>query len=337
MSKLDIPWKTLADMAPDGLFIIDADGQVQYANAAALALLDLTAPEDASAEDWLADLGDLGRHLLLKTIEEKGQVRLYLPDAEQRYLFFKAESLKGTVGTLCRVRRDHEVEASEIIAITAHELRIPMTSIMGYAKMMLTIGTESLSDMQKQFLETIDRNVKRLNGDLLMVQDMTRIDRDRVKLAFAPKSPLNVATQALEELETLVEEKGHRVTLDLSDTLPAVRADAERFRQILYILFDNALKYTPAGGEISVSGYVTDGMVQIDVTDNGLGILPDEQEKIFSKFFRGEDERVRDYPGLGLNLYIARGLARLQGGQLEFKSSAGEGSTFSLTLPAWEY
>jgi signal transduction histidine kinase len=337
MSKFDIPWKTLADMAPDGLFIIDADGQVQYANAAALALLDLTAPEDASAEDWLADLGDLGRHLLLKTIEEKGQVRLYLPDAEQRYLFFKAESLKGTVGTLCRVRRDHEVEASEIIAITAHELRIPMTSIMGYAKMMLTIGTESLSDMQKQFLETIDRNVKRLNGDLLMVQDMTRIDRDRVKLAFAPKSPLNVATQALEELETLVEEKGHRVTLDLSDTLPAVRADAERFRQILYILFDNALKYTPAGGEISVSGYVTDGMVQIDVTDNGLGILPDEQEKIFSKFFRGEDERVRDYPGLGLNLYIARGLARLQGGQLEFKSSAGEGSTFSLTLPAWEY
>lgn len=337
MSKLDIPWKTLADMAPDGLFIIDADGQVQYANAAALALLDLTAPEDASAEDWLADLGDLGRHLLLKTIEEKGQVRLYLPDAEQRYLFFKAESLKGTVGTLCRVRRDHEVEASEIIAITAHELRIPMTSIMGYAKMMLTIGTESLSDMQKQFLETIDRNVKRLNGDLLMVQDMTRIDRDRVKLAFAPKSPLNVATQALEELETLVEEKGHRVTLDLSDTLPAVRADAERFRQILYILLDNALKYTPAGGEISVSGYVTDGMVQIDVTDNGLGILPDEQEKIFSKFFRGEDERVRDYPGLGLNLYIARGLARLQGGQLEFKSSAGEGSTFSLTLPAWEY
>ena len=337
MSKFDIPWKTLADMAPDGLFIVDADGQVQYANAAALALLDLTAPEGASAGDWLADLGDMGRHLLLKTIEEKGHVRLYLPDAEQRYLFFKAESLKGTAGTLCRVRRDHEVEASEIIAITAHELRIPMTSIMGYAKMMLTIGAESLSDMQKQFLETIDRNVKRLNSDLLMVQDMTRIDRDRVKLAFAPKSPLNVTTQVLEELETLVEEKGHHVTLDLSDTLPAVRADAERFRQILYILLDNALKYTPAGGEISVSGYVTDGMVQIDVTDNGLGILPDEQEKIFSKFFRGEDERVRDYPGLGLNLYIARGLARLQGGQLEFKSSTDEGSTFSLTLPAWEH
>jgi signal transduction histidine kinase len=234
------------------------------------------------------------------------------------------------------VRRDYEVEASEVVAITAHELRIPMTSIMGYAKMMMTIGAESLSDMQKQFLETIDRNVKRLNSDLLMVQDMTRVDRDRVKLAFAPKAPSNVATEVLEDLATLIEEKGHQVTLDLPNELPAVRADAERFRQILHILLDNALKYTPEGGEICINGHVTDGMVQIDVTDDGLGILPDEQEKIFTKFFRGEDERIRDYPGLGLNLYIARGLARLQGGQLWFKSRAGKGSTFSFTLPAWE-
>ncbi len=336
MSKFEIPWQKLIDTAPDGLFIVDADGQVQYANAAALALLDLPAPEGVAAGDWLADLGDLGRHLLLKTIREKGHVRLYLPDAEYRYLFFKAESLSDMQGTLCRVRRDHQVEASEIIAITAHELRIPMTSIMGYAKMMMTIGAESLSDMQKQFLDTIDRNVKRLNSDLLMVQDMTRIDRNRVKLSFAPKAPLNVATEVLEDLETLAEEKGHHVTLDFSNELPAVRADAERFRQILHILLDNALKYTPQGGEISVSGHVTDGMVQIDVTDNGLGILPAEQEKIFTKFFRGEDERIRDYPGLGLNLYIARGLTRLQGGELEFKSSAGKGSTFSFTLPIWE-
>jgi two-component system phosphate regulon sensor histidine kinase PhoR len=318
------------------LFILDAGSTVQYANAAALALLGLPAPDGAPVAAWLADLGVLRSHLLLKTIKERSQARLYMPGAKYEHLFFKAEPLASEDGTLCRVRCDYEAEASEIIAILVHELRIPMTSIMGYAKMMLTIGAESLSDMQRQFLDTIDRNVKRLDSDLLAVQDMTRVDRAMVKLAPTPQFPANVAALALEELQPLVEEKGHHVTLDLPGDLLAVHADAERFEQIIHILLDNALKYTPTGGQISLRGHIADGLVQIDVVDNGVGIPAAEQEKIFQKFFRGEDERVRAYPGLGLNLYIARGLARLQGGQLWFESTGEQGSTFSLTLPVWQ-
>lgn len=336
MSKFDIPWQQLIDTAPDGVFVLDADGVVQYANAVAPALLELPAPNGALVADWLAELGDLGRYLLLKTIEEQSQVRLYLPDAEYQHLLFEAEPLVGTDGTLCRVRRDHEVEASEVIALTVHELRLPMTSIMGYAKMMMTVGAESLSDMQRQFLETIDRNVKRLNSDLLAVQDMTYVDRARVKLTTGPHSAAGIAALILDEFEALIEEKGHQVTFNMPSDLSSVAVDADRLRQIFRILLDNAFKYTPAGGQITLRGRVTAGLVQVDIADNGLGIPAAEQEKIFTKFFRGEDENIRDYPGLGLNLYIARGLTELQGGRLWFESTEGQGSTFSFTLPVAE-
>ncbi len=343
MSKFEISWQALIDASLDGLFVLDVDEKIQYANAAALTLLGLPAPHGALALEWLDELGDMGRHLLHKTIQERGQVRLYLPDAECKNLLFQAEALpggegtlSGEEGTLCHVRRDHPVEAAETLAHIVHELRLPLTSLMGYAKMLMTIGAESLNDLQRQFLETIDRNVKRLESNLMCIHDMTRVDRGIVKLSSGSRAPAIAAEQALKELESLVEEKGHQVALEIAEDLPNVKTDAERFKQILHILLDNALKYTPKGGKISLQGRVSDGMVQIDVVDNGRGLSEAEQGQVFEKFFRGESELVRDYPGLGLNLYIARGLAELQGGQLWFESTEGQGSTFSFTLPVWE-
>jgi signal transduction histidine kinase len=162
---------------------------------------------------------------------------------------------------------------------------------------------------------------------------MTRIDRAKLRLILTPQSVAKIAGQVLEKLRPLVEAKDHQVTLDLADDLLRVNADAERLEQILHILLDNAFKYTPDGGQIWLRGRATDGLVQIDVTDNGIGIPHAEQARIFSKFFRGEDARIREYTGLGLSLYIARGLTQLQGGRLWFESTPGQGSTFSFTLP----
>jgi len=193
-----------------------------------------------------------------------------------------------------------------------------------------------LNDMQRQFLETIDRNVKRLDSNLLCIHDMTRVDRGIVKLSPGPRAPAIAAEQVLKRFEELIEEKGHQVVLEIPEDLPNVKTDAERFKQILHILLDNAIKYTPKGGKINLQGHASDGMVQIDVVDNGLGLSEAEQEQVFEKFFRSEAELVREYSGLGLNLYIARGLAELQGGRLWFESVQGQGSTFSFALPVWE-
>jgi signal transduction histidine kinase len=335
MSEFNIPWQALVEMTPDGLFVLDTDGAAQYANTAALNLLGRPAPKGAPVAAWLAGLNELDE--LLEAIEKRGQARLYLPSAKHKHLLFEATPLGGTDGTLCHIRRDYEVEASDIIGFTAHELRKPMTSIMGYPKLMLTVGGDTLNEMQRQFLEVIERNVQRLERDLAAVLDMSRVDQGRVQLDFFPQSPAKAIAQVLKALQPLVEEKGHHVTLDLPDDLPAVRADAMRFQQILRILLDNALKYTSQGGEVSVRGHAADDLVQIDVADNGLGIPPAEQEKIFTRFFRGEDERICEaYTGLGLGLYIAQRLVELQGGRLWFESTEGQGSTFSFALPVFE-
>ncbi len=333
MSKADTPWQMLIDTAPDGLCLLDADSTVQYANPAALALLGLPAPNGATAAAWLAGLGDQNRDLLLKTLEAGGELRLHLPRGEQPHLVFEATPLPGGKGTLGRVRRDYEVEAADVIALMVHDLRKPMTAIMGYAKMLLTLGAESLSDTQRQFLDTINRNVERLDGNLSALQDMARIDRAKIKLTPTFQSLAEVAARVLDRLMPLVEGQGHRVTLDFPRDLPYVHADAERLEQILYILLDNALKYTPPNGQVKVQGRAVDAGVRIDVADSGIGIPEAEQEKLFSKFFRGEHELVNEYSGLGLNLYIARGLVRFHGGQLWFESTPGQGSTFSFTLP----
>jgi signal transduction histidine kinase len=335
MSEFNIPWQTLVETAPGGLLVLDASSAVQYANAAALDLLGLPAPEGAPVAAWLAGLKELDE--VLEAIVERGQARLYLPAAKHKHLLFEAAPLGDTGDILCHIRRDYEVEASDIIGFTAHELRKPMTSIMGYPKLMMTVGGDTLNEMQRQFLEVIERNVQRLERDLAAVLDMSRVDQGRIQLDFFPQPPVKAVAQVLKTLQPLVEEKEHRVTLDLPDDLPAVRADAMRFQQILRILLDNALKYTSQGGEICVRGHATDGLVQIDVADNGLGIPPAEQEKVFTRFFRGEDERVCEaYTGLGLGLYIARGLVALQRGQIWFESTEGQGSTFSFTLPVFE-
>lgn len=336
MPELNIPWQELIDAAPDGVLLVDGSDRIRYANDATLKLLGLPEPDGEPITDWLAGLGEEHQQLLLRAIEASGQVTLFLPDTEHRYLLFEAEPLDAADGKVCRVRRDYEAAASEDIAIVVHDLRLPMTSIMGYTKMLTTVDTESLTDTQRLFLNTIHRNVKRLNRDLSAVQDMARIDRDKIRLTPTSQNSAEIAKMVLGELHPLVQQKTHGVTLEFPDDLPPVEADAEHFRQILHILLENALKYTPPNGQIKLVGRAVDHMVQIDVADNGLGIPIDEQSRIFSKFFRGEAEQIREYPGLGLSLYIAQGLAKLQRGQLWFRSTPGQGSTFSLTLPAYE-
>jgi signal transduction histidine kinase len=331
--EIDIPWKTLIETAPDGLCVLDAEGAVRYANPAALELFGLSSPNGMPAAEWLAGLDDITPDQLAEMIEKGGQARVKQLERAYKHLLLKAESLDELGGTLLRVLRDYDAEAAQTTALLVHDLRLPLTSIMGYSKMLLTVNAESLDDMQRQFLNTIERNVRRLERNLSAAHDMTRIDRGQITLTFAAQSLSQIAVQILEELQPLVSEKRHQISVELPEDLPPARADAGRLKQIIHIVLDNAVKYTPPGGEIHLRGHCAGGFVQIDVQDNGLGISPVEQQQVFSKFFRGEDERVREHHGLGLNLYIARALTHLQGGRLWFESQLGGGSTFSFELP----
>jgi signal transduction histidine kinase len=340
MSESEIPWKQLIDSAPGGVCVLDSDGIVRYANAAALALLRLPVPQDTPAADWFAPLDQVHRDRILSVIEKGGQVRLTLPRAEHPHLNLEARAVgpieAASHSTILRVARDFEVEAADTIAVMVHELRLPMTSILGYAKMLLAVDAAGLSDTQRQFLETINRNVERLNRDLSAVQTMTRLDRGKINLSRSRQHPHKVAARALTELQPLIQEKGHHVTFAFPDDLPAVAADAGHLEQVILILLDNAVKYTPPEGQIKFDARRTGNHVQIDIVDNGIGIPPADRGQIFSRFFRGDAEQIRQYTGLGLNLYIARRFTELQGGKLWFDSTPGRGSTFSLKLPIYQ-
>ena len=157
-------------------------------------------------------------------------------------------------------------------------------------------------------------------------------------LSMHPMDLKEVVKEVIDEImnRSKKENKQIEVSLDIDKSLPQVVADPERIRQILGNLVDNAYNYTPARGKITVAMHKTDGKVQVDVKDTGIGISDDQRERVFERFYRGEDPMVIATPGTGLGLSIAKQLVEMHHGNIWINSTgvAGQGSTFSFTLPA---
>jgi signal transduction histidine kinase len=206
---------------------------------------------------------------------------------------------------------------------------------MGYLDLMLqpSIGGE-LSEEQGFFLRTIKQHVDTISGLLNNVLVLASIEAGTLRTD--PQSlPLpRLVDEVLTPLRRGIEEKGLAVVVDLPEALPPVFADQEQMRIALAKLLDNALRYTEAGS-ITVLAHATDHHVQLDVSDTGPGIPPEDQQRLFTRFNRGGEQRglaVRER-GAGLGLAIARQLIERQGGTIWVQSNVGQGSTFSFTLP----
>ncbi len=227
---------------------------------------------------------------------------------------------------------------TEFMSIASHELKIPMTSIKGYAKL-LTLGAGGeLNERQRDFLNIISANVDRMDrlvGDLL---DVSRIEAGRLRLEMGPVDLRAVIETVVKSVETQIEAKKLSLRVEIPETLPPVWGDHGRLIQVVTNLVSNAYKYTPDGGRIRI---VADGLgassssdrLTVSVSDTGLGISPEDQQKIFTKFFRADDPYVRDVPGTGLGLSITKSLIEMHGGEIWFRSEPGKGTTFTFTLP----
>jgi signal transduction histidine kinase len=227
---------------------------------------------------------------------------------------------------------------SEFVTNVSHELRTPMTSIKGYADILLMGAAGSLTEDQSRFLEVIKNNADRLSilvNDLL---DISRIESGQVQLVLRPIQTGEVITMVLDTLRGRIDEENKPMTLeaDVPADLPPVEADRERLTQILMNLADNAFNYSQAGGAITLRARVDPAHSEmlIEVSDSGIGIAPEDQGRLFDRFYRGEDELVLATAGTGLGLPIAQQLAEMHGGRLWLAhSELGQGSTFALTLP----
>ena len=246
----------------------------------------------------------------------------------------------GTVSIFRDISREVEVDRlkSEFVATVSHELRTPMTSIKGFVDLLLMNVSGELDEEQRRFLEIIRSNTFRLEilvNDLL---NISHLESGKAKLSFQSLDVHQLLNEMREHVEhrSQEEDKEMGFQIEAPQILPKLRGDLERVRQILANLVENSFNFTPAGGMIRMRARHVGDQIEIDVIDNGMGISLPEQERIFERFFRGEQSLLLGISGTGLGLSIVLNLVEMHGGRIWVTSDgiAGKGSTFTVSLPA---
>ncbi len=222
---------------------------------------------------------------------------------------------------------------SQFVSLVAHELRVPMTSIKGYADLMSKGLAGPLNDQQKNFMDVILRNLDRMSVLIRDLSDINHIESGKMKFEMAPFDLQLVVKDVVGSLREAMEARQQVYEMHLTPALPEVYADRTRMGQVLTNLVSNAHKYTPDRGRITVHVSQQNGYARVEVADTGIGIREEEQKKLFSQFFRSDDSAVRAQSGWGLGLSIVKMMVEAQGGQISFSSAYGQGSTFSFTVP----
>ncbi|MBN1370975.1 MAG: GAF domain-containing protein [Anaerolineaceae bacterium] len=255
-------------------------------------------------------------------------------------VFYRSQFL-GTVSIFRDITHQVQVDRlkSEFVANVSHELRTPMTSIKGYVEIMLMGAAGQITDQQKHFLGIVKSNTERLGVLVNDLLDISRIESGRVTLNLQSLNLRELAEDVILDLERRAREENKGMTFKLECPVepPVVMGDMERIRQVLGNLVSNGYNYSPAGSLVRVRITDEGEYLQVDVIDNGIGIGAEERERIFERFYRGEDPLVLASAGTGLGLSIARTIVNMHNGRIWFNSNGvrGEGSTFSFTLPVY--
>ena len=217
---------------------------------------------------------------------------------------------------------------ADFVSLVSHELRSPMAAVIGSARTLQQRWRELGTDQRDAFLAVIADETTRLSGLVADVLDTSRIEAGTFGYSFSDVDLTQVVRDSAAAAELAQDEV--RLAFELPATLPRVRGDAERLRQLIDNLISNAVKYSDSGGEVSVRAQVDDGHVVVRVEDSGPGIAAEHQAQIFDKFGRTGGTAK---PGTGLGLFLARSFAEAHGGSLTVDSRPGEGATFILKLP----
>lgn len=223
-----------------------------------------------------------------------------------------------------------EAMRRQLIGDVAHELRTPLTTIKGSMEGLIDGVIEAGPEAYHQVYLEADR-LQRLVGDL---QELSRAEAGELSLEVKAVTPEELVLAAVDRMALQFEDKGVRLDSRVTGKLPLVRADPDRLGQVLMNLLGNALQFTPAGGNVSLSVKSEDGQVRFSVSDSGVGIAPEHLPHVFDRFYRVDKSRSRASGGSGIGLTIARHLVEAHGGQIWAESGGIEaGSTFNFVLP----
>ena len=225
---------------------------------------------------------------------------------------------------------------SEFVSVASHELRTPLTTIKNAVQLVLRGKAGEINETQANFLSMAEKNIDRLTNILNSLLDLSRIESGNIGMKFEEFDLTSPIKFILSSLKPQADGKSIHLNMEAPEELPPVYGDREKVEQILMNLIGNAIKFTPEGGEISVSPKLPDGeggMVAISVKDSGIGIPEDQLKKVFEKFYQVEGSLHRSVSGTGLGLAITKGLVEAHQGKIWVESEVGKGSTFTFTLP----
>jgi signal transduction histidine kinase len=218
---------------------------------------------------------------------------------------------------------------SDFVSIVSHEFRSPLTGIQGFSELI----RDELTDVaeMREYSADINREAERLSRMIDELLDLDRMESGQMALRFGPVNVGALVTQLVTSLGPRAPR--HRLKLALAEPLPSLAGDADKLTQVVVNLLDNAIKYSPDGGEIVVGAVAEAGQIHLWVQDRGLGIPADALEAVFDRYTRVETAQHHLIRGTGLGLPIVRQIVELHGGRTWVESTLGEGSTFHVTVP----
>jgi len=327
----------------DGILLLDRNGVVRLWNPAAEAIISVSAEDvvglpavkvipgwqEASESVPILESPDPGHAEVVVPVETKRGERWIAISGVQ---FFG-----GTVYAfrdLTDVRHLEEVKA-DFIATASHELRTPLAAVYGAAQTLLRHDFALDEVGRDRFVSLIADESERLGRIVNEILLANQLDAGRLDMEFEPFDAAEVVERVVESTRVYAPPT---VSVDYSaaDELPLVAADLDKVRQVLVNLVENAIKYSPDGGRVEVGVEPHDESVRFHVRDEGLGIPPEDQERVFEKFYRADPQMLRGVGGTGLGLYICKELVGRMGGHIWVESSGEKGSTFYFELPTAE-
>ena len=322
----------------DGVVLLDQDGTVRHWNPATAAITGVSEEQALGRPvgEVVPAWAQLTSHVPLLapgSAPRPVTVPIVLAGHERWVAVSGVDFGSGTVYALQDVTEERALEKtrSDFVATASHELRTPLAAVYGAVRTLRRDDVQ-LSDFdQAQFLEMIESEATRLARIVDQILLAGQLDADAVELELTECDPAEVAAGVIESAETHLPAS---ISLSLdADEPPQIACDANKLRQVLVNLVDNAVKYSPDGGAVVLRVSSDNGSCRIDVLDEGLGIPAGEQTRIFEKFYRLDPQQTKGVGGSGLGLYICRELVERMDGRLTVESEPGRGSRFSVLLP----
>jgi len=225
---------------------------------------------------------------------------------------------------------------TEFLNITSHELRSPLTSILGYTELLNDGLLGSITDAQKEAINGVLRNSQQLSRLVEDLLDFTSMESGTMRLDLRPCRISSILTNAVDSMKSIIDEAECNIILDMPSDLPMVKGDTERIIQVIYNLIDNAIKFSPRAGNIRIGAKKANEYVEVYVSDEGIGIPVKERDKIFDKFYQIDMSDRRRVRGIGLGLAISKAIIEASGGSIWVESEIDKGSTFKFTLPIYK-